>query len=66
MNEQNNQSGNLQNNDNETLQLMLSDLEAHNAGQIKGGPSQLTGGRSHIGDDVVVDGKIITAEDYRS
>lgn len=66
MNEQNNLSGNLEGNYDETVQLTLSDLEARNVEQIKGGPRQLTGGRRHVGDDVVVDGRIITAENYDS
>lgn len=43
------------------------DLSVSNADAIKGGPSRLTGrrgGSSTVADDVIVDGRIITAENY--
>ena len=49
MNEQNNQSANLQDNHNETAQPLITDLEAPNAEAIKGGPQ---GGG--VGGDIIV------------
>lgn len=49
MNEQNNQSDNLQDNHNETAQPLISDLEAHNAEEIIGGPSTIVVKRSGVG-----------------
>ena len=43
------------------------DLSVPNAEDIKGGPNRLarrSGGSSTVADDVVVDGRIITAENY--
>ena len=50
-NEQNNQSGTLSDNHDETAQPLITDLEAPNAEQIKGGPREKVGG----GDIVVFD-----------
>ncbi len=43
------------------------DLSVPNADAIKGGPNRLTGrrgGSSTVADDVIVDGRIITAENF--
>ncbi len=56
------------NNQNENNQsIIIEDLETENADDNKGGPSRFAGrrgGSSTVADDVVVDGRIITAENY--
>lgn len=53
MNEQNNQSGNLQDNHNETAQQLLTDLEPANTEQIKGGKPIGGGGGDILVFDIV-------------
>jgi hypothetical protein len=46
-----------------TIECVIEDLHVHNAEIIKGGPHRSAGGGS-AADDVMIDGRIITAENF--